>query len=243
MGGVVSAGAVRRGTLRLSPTARAVGLVVLLPGALCVSPLRPYGAAIWGVIALLALRVAEVRAGTVGRRLLPVATLGVTLVGFRALAEALGYGTDDGRGEVFIASLVLKAYLVVALTTAAQPLLSERDVLVALNSLPMPSDARSIAYLMVRGVRYLRDEVLRLVRAREARGGGRGLRLLRALGSLAQVLIVRCGRRSETQAFALRARGFERGFPTVGLHRLRWSGWAVACAAVACAAMVARLPW
>ncbi len=226
-----------------SPTTRLVGLLVLVVGAASVSAARPLGAVAWAAVALLALALARVPAGLIGRRLLPLAVMGLSLVLVRAAAERLGCIADAERGEMFVASLVLKAYLIVAFTTAAQAAFSERDLLVGLNSLPLPADARSLGYLMVRGARYLADEVRRLVRAREARGGGRGLRLARAIGSLAQVLIVRCGRRAETQAFALRARGFETGFPTLQRAPLRWYGWALLPVALACAVATARLPW
>lgn len=112
------------------------------------------------------------------------------------------------QGAWFVAALMVKSTLIVLLVTAFAERLSERDLLVGLTGLRLPPKLVSLCYLMVRGVRSIGGEVMRLLRARDARGRPRGLRAVRVAAAMAQVLIIRLGLRAETQAFALCARGY-----------------------------------
>lgn len=112
------------------------------------------------------------------------------------------------QGMWFLGALMVKSTLIVLLTTAFAERLSERDLLAGLTGLALPAKMVSLCYLMGKGVRSLRDEAMRLVRARDARGRPRGLRAVRIGAAMAQVLMIRLGRRAENQAFALCARGY-----------------------------------
>ncbi len=121
------------------------------------------------------------------------------------------------RGFEFLTAILVKSALIVMLATALGEHLDMRGLLAGLNGLRLPRMVVSLVYLMVRSVGTLRDEVLRLVRARDARGGATGRRGLRVAGAMAHVLMVRLGRRAEWQAFALCARGYA--------GRLAITGW------------------
>ncbi len=112
------------------------------------------------------------------------------------------------QGSWFLAALVVKSTLIVLLTTAFAERLSQRDLLAGLTGLGLPPKLVSLCYLIVRGVHSLAEEIRRLVRARNARGRPRGFRAVKVAAAMAQMLMIRLGRRAETQAFALCARGY-----------------------------------
>ncbi len=121
------------------------------------------------------------------------------------------------QGVEFLTAILVKSLLIVLLATALGEHLDMRGLLAGLNGLRLPPKAVSLIYLMVRSVGTLRDEVLRLIRARNARGGASGWRAVRVAGAMAHVLLVRIGRRAEWQAFALCSRGYA--------GRLAITGW------------------
>ncbi len=112
------------------------------------------------------------------------------------------------QGSWFLLALVVKSTLIVLLSTAFAEPLSQRDLLAGLTGLGLPPKLVSLCYLIVKGVHSLAAEISRLVRARDARGRPRGLRAAKVAAAMAQVLMIRLGRRAETQAFALCARGY-----------------------------------
>jgi len=121
------------------------------------------------------------------------------------------------QGVEFLTAILVKSVLIVLLATALGEQLDMRGLLAGLSDLRLPPMVVSLIYLMVRSVGTLRDEVLRLVRARNARGGASGWRAARVAGAMAHVLLVRIGRRAEWQAFALCSRGYA--------GRLAITGW------------------
>lgn len=121
------------------------------------------------------------------------------------------------RGFEFLTAILVKSTLIVMLATALGEHLDMRGLLAGLSGLRLPPMVVSLIYLMLRSVGTLRNEVLRLVRARNARGGASGRRAVRVAGAMAHVLIIRIGRRAEWQAFALCSRGYA--------GRLAITGW------------------
>ena len=109
----------------------------------------------------------------------------------------------------FVAALLVKSTLIVLLVTAFAERLSERDLLAGLTGLRLPPRLVALCYLMVRGVHSIRAELMRLMRAREARGKPHGMRAIRVVAAMTLMLIIRLGLRAETQAFALCARGYD----------------------------------
>lgn len=111
-------------------------------------------------------------------------------------------------GAWFLLSLMVKSALIVMQVTAFAGRIRERDMLEGLTGLLLPARLVSLCYLMVRGVSSIGGEVRRLIHARDARGQARGFRAAKVVMAMTQVLLVRLGRRAETQAFALCARGY-----------------------------------
>lgn len=108
----------------------------------------------------------------------------------------------------FLGALWVKSGLLVLWLTALTHGLSERDLLEGLTAWHLPRRVTAVTYLMIRGLHAVRDDIGRLMRARAARGRPRGLYALWVAAALSQTLLLRLGRRAETQALALTARGF-----------------------------------
>lgn len=175
----------------------AIVALVLIPGALRqflrrLPPLLSF--AVCGVVLLLA---APIEPAT------PVVTL-------PWLARPVSATTAH-----FLLSLGVKSLLVVVWATATSVLLSERDLLEGLIGLRIPPRVTALCYLMVAHLRTVRSEIARLLRARDARGAPRGVRTLTVVTAITQTLLIRLGRRAETQGLALAARGFCGHLPLV----------------------------
>lgn len=211
---------------RLSPSFW-LGLFVLM--VLAVSVCDYMNPAQIGVLSALTLvAMAAVGAPLVHlRRLLPLVSFGagcyllLLLVPLEPGQPAIALWGDrlnmPLQGAEFLTAILVKSALIVLLATALTEHLDMRGLLAGLNGLRLPPMVVSLIYLMVKSVGTLRDEVLRLVRARSARGGASGWRAVRVAGAMAHVLLVRIGRRAEWQAFALCSRGYA--------GRLAITGW------------------
>lgn len=207
------------GSTRLSPGFW-LGLLCVLIGVYCALDLaRPAGVAVAAVISLAATAVARVRLRTLLLRLAPLLSFCVF-----ALLLALLVPVREGMASVqvplwgrpvaaqsltFVTSICVRSVLIVIVATALSVRLSERGFLVGLTGLRLPAKLVGLLYLTVRGLHTVGGETRRLLRGLDSRGRARGLRAVRVAGAMAQVLLVRLGRRAETQALALVARGFE----------------------------------
>jgi energy-coupling factor transporter transmembrane protein EcfT len=144
-------------------------------------------------------------------------------------------------GLRLVTAVAVKSSLVVLAVTAMAAGLSQRELLEGLVSLGLPARFRSLCYLMVRQLEGVRGEVRRMAQARDARGRPKRLRAVRVAGAMAQVLIVRLGRRSEAQAFALVARGFRGSLSLLEPRRLTVAEWSVLAFCGVLLVLVARL--
>lgn len=120
----------------------------------------------------------------------------------------------------YLVALWVKSALIVTWVTAFGPGLTERDVLEGLSGLHLPPPFVALCYLILHQVQRVTQEVRRLLRAQKARGRARGLRAVRVAAALAQVLVLRLGRRAERQALAMAARGFDTGLPLLQVRSL-----------------------
>ena len=195
-----------------------LGLFVLLVVAVSVCDYaNPAQIGVLSTLTLVAL--AAVGAPLVSlRRLLPLVSFGIgcylllLVVPLEPGQPAVALWGDrlnmPLQGVEFLTAILVKSVLIVLLATSLGELLDMRGLLAGLNGLRLPPKVVSLVYLMAKSIGTLRDEVLRLVRARDARGSATGWRAMRVAGAMAQVLLVRIGRRAEWQAFALCSRGY-----------------------------------
>lgn len=160
-------------------------------------------------------------------RLLPLLSLGLVagllvLLGAPPAAGASGAWADLPQGR-WLGNLLLKSALAVLLMSGPAACFTERHWLVALQGLHLPGGVVALLYLMLRNLGQLRAEALRLMRAREARGGGgRGYRGLVTAAGISQTWLTRLGQRADWQALALCARNYIGTFPDLGEQRLSW---------------------
>lgn len=194
-----------------------LGLLAVLLAAICACDLaRAPAVAGLAAASLVALVAARVRPPLVLVRLVPLLSFGVVALALilvlpapeEAATITLLSRRVPEQGVRFLSAVVIKSALLVLMATAFAERLSERDVLTGLTGWRLPAKVVSLCYLTLRSLHTVRDELLRLLRARDARGAPRGLRAVTTAGDVAQMLLVRLGRRAETQALALCARGY-----------------------------------
>jgi len=215
---------------RLSPSFT-VGLLILLIGACCAvevtHPIRTVGIASIAFACPLAARVPW---RLLVRRLVPLLSFAVFGVILILLAPADAdtptlripyWGRDvSAQAAAFIGALALKSTLVVLVVTAFTTFITERDVILGLRGLRIPGKVVDLTYMVLRSIGSVRDEVVRLVRARDSRGRARGLRGVAVAGAISRVLLIRLAHRAETQAFALCSRGYAGGIRIAEQPRL-----------------------
>lgn len=159
-----------------------------------------------------------------GLALLALAALSANRQGWRALRErwrpiatfamACGLIALLNREAMWTPlTLWARCTITVLWATALTAGLTHADVLDGLTSLRLPPRLVALCYLMADAIRLTRDEVRRVVRARDLRGKPRGLRAIRAAGSVAAALMIRLALRAETRALALSSRGFHGRLP------------------------------
>ncbi len=203
----------------LSPSVRLGLLGVLVLSSASTTLSQPVGLAALAASAVVALLATPRASGLFFRRALPLVSFALFGVLLALLAPVSG---DEAAVRLpvwprpasapalgLVASLWVKSALILAWVTVFAKGFRERDLLEAFLGLPLPPRMAALCYLVVRSLANVSDETTRLVRARDSRGRPRGLRALRVAAAMAQVLIVRLGRRAETVALALAARGYD----------------------------------
>jgi cobalt/nickel transport system permease protein len=222
--------------LRLDPRAKLVlvlGALLLVmsepPGAL--RPFAPYYAF---TAALLLL--ARVPAAFLVRRLAAVAPFVVVAAGLLLLAHGAG-------GEGAALSLLLRAFIAVALVTLLVATERMSGILWGLSALGMPRLFGTQSAFMYRYALLLGDEAMRTERARRSRTPG-PLRAgrLRTLGGQAALVFLRGWKRSRAVYAAMLARGFTGHFPFAPPGRLKARDLSVALGVLVAFAAV-RLLW
>ncbi|MGQ9732206.1 MAG: energy-coupling factor transporter transmembrane component T family protein [Candidatus Zipacnadales bacterium] len=197
----------------------AVGLLFLLVLAVCLIDVRDAVQLIsLSFIAVGALVGARTPLRTALLRLIPLlsfAGLGALLLLLAPAQEGTPTVTlppfpkpISAQGIGFLTSLLVRSTLIVLIVTAFGSIIRERDILLGLRGLHLPSRLVDLSYLILRNIRVVRDEIVRLLRARDSRGQPHGLLAARSAASIARVLLIRLGQRAEVQAAALYARGF-----------------------------------
>lgn len=195
----------------------------------------------WGMI-LLASAAAQLGAGYAFRRsfvALPFALAAVTAIfaipGRPVGAVSLGpwemVATDAGL--VRFASIVVRSWLSVQAAILLTATTQFPDLMHALRHLRLPTLIVAIVSFMYRYLFVLSDEVLRLLRAREARsarpgGGGGGGSIpwrARVAGNMAGQLFLRSYERSDRVYNAMLARGYAGHLLTLNPHEMRAQDW------------------
>lgn len=205
----------------------ALALLALLTVAYCLVDATDLSrVAPLAVIAAGCAVFSRTRARTLMSRLLPLgafvlvaavlALLAPVQPGETALQVPHWHRPVSPRAVAFLLAVAVKSGLVVVTMTAFLELLGERGLLVGMKGLPVPERVADLTYFTMRSVSSVRDEVVRMVRARDARGKARGLRSIATVSAMSRVLLVRLARRADTQACALWARGFDGRLPLFG---------------------------
>ena len=205
-------------------------MILLIAACCAVDVTHPVRTAAIALIALACPLAARVPWRLLVTRLLPLlsfAVFGVVLI-LIAPADAdtptlrIPYWGRDvsAQAATFIGALVLKSTLVVLVVTAFTTFIAERDVILGLRGLRIPGKVVDLTYMVLRSIGSVRDEVVRLVRARDSRGRARGLRGVAVAGAICRALLIRLAHRAETQAFALCSRGYAGGIRIAEQSRL-----------------------
>jgi energy-coupling factor transporter transmembrane protein EcfT len=234
-----------------SPSFR-LGLFALIVAACGAAGLsHALGLAALTIAALLSVAYARVPVQAVLLRLVPVVSFCVI-----ALALALVVPVEDGRPTLqlpivgrpvarksaqLIAAIAAKSTLVLLFATAFATRFGERDLLVGLTGLHLPSKAVSLLYLTVRSLHVVGQEVHRLIRGRDSRGRPTGIRAIKVGAAITQLLMLRLGRRADTQAMAMVSRGFRNCIPLSEPHPVSPGEVVALVVAGAVMALVVRL--
>ncbi len=203
---------------KLSPSLLVGLLCVALLGACLASPSHPQGLCTMGLLAACALVWSRARLREVLVSALPLISFGLFALlllflapvgdGVRTVPVPLLQRSVSAQALQFLGAIWTKSVLVVAFTLSFARKLSERDLLEGLLGLRVPHRITALCTLMLRSVKSVRGEILRIIRAQKSRGMPRGLRAVRVAAAIVQVLLIRLGRRAELQALALVSRGY-----------------------------------
>ncbi len=196
----------------------------------------------WGVV-LLTNTLAGLDLGYAFKRsfvALPFALAGITLVftvpGQPLFTFSLGAWqfTATDAGLIRFVSLVIRSWLAVQMAILLVATTSFPNLMHALRHLRVPPLMTAVISFMYRYLFVLADEVLRLLRAREARSahlpgyrsGGTVVWRARVAGYMAGQLFLRSYERSDRVYNAMLARGYKGEFFTLNPHIMRPRDWA-----------------
>jgi len=136
-------------------------------------------------------------------------------------------------GLIRFASIVVRSWLSVQMAILLTATTQFPDLMHALRHLRVPQLLVAVISFMYRYLFVLADEVMRLLRAREARsarlaeGGGGGTVVWRAkvAGHMVGQLFLRSYERSDRVYNAMLARGYQGHFLTLNPHQMHSSDW------------------
>jgi cobalt/nickel transport system permease protein len=197
----------------------------------------------WGMV-LLTNALAGLELGYAFKRsfvALPFALAGITLVftvpGEPVFTLSLGPWqlTATDAGLIRFVSLIIRSWLAVQMSILLVATTSFPDLMHALRHLRVPQLITAVVSFMYRYLFVLADEVLRLLRAREARSarlpgyrsGGSIIWRARVAGYMAGQLFLRSYERSDRVYNAMLARGYNGEFLTLNPHAMRPNDWAI----------------
>ncbi len=234
---------------RLDPRVKVVVTVlfiisnVLLPDGAWLAFLLAWGLILW-ICAL-----ARISWGFVFKRsllALPFALAAVTVIftlpGQTVFTLTLGSWqfTATDAGLVRFSSILIRSWLSIQAAILLTATTSFPDLMHALRHLRVPQMLVAVVSFTYRYLFVLTDEVMRLLRAREARsarlaeGGGGGSLLWRAqvAGNMAGQLFLRSYERSDRVYNAMLARGYTGHFYTLNPHAMQGKDWTFGVLAV-----------
>jgi cobalt/nickel transport system permease protein len=201
----------------------------------------------WGLVLTVNLLARLEPAYALKRSLiaLPFALAGLTVIftlpGRPAFTLPLGPWTltATDAGLTRFASLVTRSWLSVQMAILLVATTRFPDLMHALRHLRLPYLLVAVISFTYRYLFVLTDEVMRLLRARDARsarpvGGGGGGSLVwraRVAGNMAGQLFLRSYERSERVYNAMQARGYRGHFQTLNPHRMQSTDWFIGAAA------------
>jgi cobalt/nickel transport system permease protein len=197
----------------------------------------------WGVILLISA-LARLGPGYALKRsvvALPFAMAAITAIfalpGRPIFAWEIGpwhlVGTDAGL--IRFISIVVRSWLSIQMAILLTATTQFPDLMHALHHLRVPKLLVAIISFMYRYLFVLADEVMRLLRAREARsarpegskGGGSVFWQARVAGNMAGQLFLRSYERSDRVYSAMLSRGYSGQFLTIHPHAMRPKDWMV----------------
>ncbi len=146
-------------------------------------------------------------------------------------------------GWVSFASILLRSLLAAAAAVVLVATTGFPAICGALERMGMPRPLAVQLLFLYRYLTVLGEEAARMKAARELRGGGRSLSL-RTFGTLAGNLLLRTWDRAERIYMAMRARGFDGGFPGGRRASFGWRDgvFVVLCCALAMVLRTQALP-
>ena len=155
-------------------------------------------------------------------------------------------------GLIRFVSIMLRSWISVQMAITLTATTSFPDLLHGMRHLKIPDILVSIVSFMYRYIFVLADEVLRLLRAREARSAGReGVReggavlwRARVAGNMAGQLFLRSYERSDRVYNAMLARGYQGYMLTMNAHVMTQTDWMVGvgfCLAIGILQLITRI--
>lgn len=148
--------------------------------------------------------------------------------------------TITDAGLIRFVSIVIRSWLSVQMAILLVAVTQFPDLIHAFEHLRVPKILTTIIAFLYRYLFVLTDEVLRLLRARQARSaalagrksGGNLLWRARVAGNLAGQLFLRSYERSDRIYNAMLARGYTGNLRTLNPHQLHVSDWVYAASAL-----------
>jgi len=150
--------------------------------------------------------------------------------------------TITDAGLLRFASIVIRSWLSVQMAILLVAVTEFPKIVHALRHLRVPAVLTVIISFLYRYLFVLADEVLRLLRAREARSaraagrgaGGSVLWRARVTGNMAGQLFLRSYERSDRVYNAMRSRGYTGELMTIHPHHVHASDWLIALLSFVC---------
>lgn len=184
---------------RLDPRAKVIGLFLYVLVVVVTPPQAFYAFFIYFILIAMISLLSEVPAGFIAKRSLVVVPF----------ALVIGLFNLFFRPPIVFFNLMVKSWLSVLAVVVLSSTTTFPALLKAMESLKVPKIITSILAFMYRYIFTLMDQVMRMERARVSRSyGTKGLRQMRALGSMLGSLFVNTYERGERIYLAMLSRGF-----------------------------------
>lgn len=168
---------------------------------------------------------------------------GAPVMSFRFLMQDF---TITDAGLLRFVSIVIRSWLSVQMAILLVAVTEFPKIVHALNHLRVPTILTVIISFLYRYLFVLTDEVMRLLRAREARsagaagkrGGGSVMWRARVVGNMAGQLFLRSYERSDRVYNAMLARGYKGELMTIHPHQVHAGDWLIVLLSFVCLAIM-----